>query len=183
MSLPAPALCVALILVAGLAAGYDLRSRRIPNWVSLAGWILGLGLNAVLFRWVGLRLALLGTGMALLIYLPMLLIRGVGAGDVKLMAAIGAILGPNDWIAVFILSAVTGGAVGLVLIVFHRRGRRTLQNVGRIFRSLARLQTPFSADPSLDVAHPDAMTLPHAAIIGAGAIEFIILTAWALPHG
>src|SRR5579871_3531434 len=87
-------LCV-LVLV---AAGYDLRRRRIPNWLAGAGLVFGLGLNSFLYEAPGLRLALLGMGLALVIYVPIYALHGIGAGDVKLMAAIGAIVGPAYWI-------------------------------------------------------------------------------------
>ena len=71
-----------------IAAVYDIRFRRIPNWLVLTGLVLGLGLNTFLFRWPGARASLLGIGLAFLIYFPLYLLRGMGAGDVKLMAAI-----------------------------------------------------------------------------------------------
>jgi|SRR5579871_1339480 len=179
MSLPPPVVCATLGIVAGVAAVCDLRWRRVPNWISLAGFIAGLSLNVVLAGLAGARSALMGAGLALLIYLPLYLLRGVGAGDVKLMAALGAILGPGNWITVFVLTAITGGAVAVVLIVWRGRLGRTLGNLAILGRQLVSLRAPYSANPALDVSNPRAMTLPHAAVIAVGALEFIV-SAWAL---
>lgn len=89
---------IALVLV---AAAYDLRFRRIPNWLNLSGVIAGFGVNTFLSGGHGLRNASLGLLCALLVYVPLYLIRGMGAGDVKLMAAVGAIAGPGHWLGIF----------------------------------------------------------------------------------
>ena len=178
MSLPPPVLCVVIILIAGLAAIYDLRSRRIPNWISLSGAILGLSLNASLAGWFGLRAALLGAGFALLVYVPLYMLRGMGAGDVKLMAAMGSLVGPANWIYLFMLTAITGGLVALVVITTRGGVGKTLRNIAVAFRQLASFRAPYAANPALDITHPKAATLPHAAVIAAGALEFLILGAW-----
>src|SRR2546425_3492211 len=85
---------VLLVLIVGTAAIYDLRFRRIPNWLVLLGLVFGLGMNTYLFHWEGLRRAGLGLGLAFLVYFPLHLLRAMGAGDVKLMAAVGSIVGP-----------------------------------------------------------------------------------------
>lgn len=70
MSLP-PLVCqVVLVLLVLVAAVYDARYRRIPNWLVLSGLVLGLGFNTLLFEWRGLRYSLLGLGLGLLIYFP-----------------------------------------------------------------------------------------------------------------
>ena len=73
-----------------VAAVFDLRTRRIPNWLCAAGFIAGFACQIALFRWTGARDAALGAGIALLIYIPLFALRAVGGGDVKLMAAVGS---------------------------------------------------------------------------------------------
>ena len=183
MSLPPPVLQLALVVVAGVSAGYDIRFRRIPNWLVVAGLLVGLVFNIFLLGWAGLRSSLLGMALALLVYLPLYGLRGTGAGDAKLMAAIGAILGPYNWIAVFLLTALTGGAAALILVVVNGRARRTLENMALTLRELAFFRAPYRANPALDVSHANAVTLPHGAIIVAGSLEFLFaagaLTSWA----
>ena len=100
---------VVLVLIVMTAGIYDLRYRRIPNWLVLVGLVLGFGLNTFLFGLSGLGLSLKGMGLALLIYFPLYLLRAMGAGDAKLMAAVGAIFGPGNWIMLFMVTAVLGG--------------------------------------------------------------------------
>ncbi len=85
---------VVLVLIVMTAGIYDLRFRRIPNWLVLVGLVLGFGLNTFLFGLSGLERSAMGMGLALLIYFPLYLLRAMGAGDAKLMAAVGAIVGP-----------------------------------------------------------------------------------------
>src|SRR5206468_6742745 len=100
--------CLALLVL--VAAVYDLRFRRIPNWLNLSGIILGFGLNAFLFQWSGTAKAGEGMLLAVAVYLPLYVLRGMGAGDVKLMAAVGALVGPGNWFEIFIATALLGGA-------------------------------------------------------------------------
>src|SRR5947209_11249935 len=81
--------------MAGVAAYTDLRSRRIPNWLTLSAAVIGLGLNLALGGAAGGLTAVLGLGLGLAMLLPFYLLRAVGAGDVKLLAALGALLGPT----------------------------------------------------------------------------------------
>src|SRR5215472_10249388 len=120
---------VSLLLVVIPAAVYDLRFRRIPNWLVLAGLALGLATNAALSGWQGLRFAgggfLAGFGVYFILYL----LHAMGAGDAKLMAAIGSIAGASNWFGIFASTAIIGGVFALVLLVFKRRLRNTLWNV------------------------------------------------------
>ena len=76
-----------LVLVAGAV---DFRSRRIPNWLSLTALALGILWSFIDRGWEGASWAVAGAGIALLVYVPLFLLRAIGAGDGKLMAADGA---------------------------------------------------------------------------------------------
>src|SRR4051812_29537661 len=93
---------VMLGLIVLLAAVFDIRSRRIPNWLVGFGLVWGVSMNTFLFGLPGLKSALLGIAVASLIYFPLFLVRGMGAGDVKLMMAIGSLVGPAMWFRIFI---------------------------------------------------------------------------------
>src|SRR5579859_5591576 len=115
MSLNLPPRGIELILLPLVigAAVYDMRYRRIPNWLNVLGALLGLALNAWLIvdgrPWPGLFFALKGLGMGFGIYFVLYAIRAMGAGDVKLMGAIGALVGWQNWFGIFLITAVVGG--------------------------------------------------------------------------
>ncbi len=174
MPLPLKIALVCVVLVAGV---YDLRSRRIPNWVSLSGIVLGAGGNTLLFGWHGLREAGFGLLCAVAIYMPLYLVRAMGAGDVKLMAAVGAIVGPQDWLQIFLATAIIGGILSLAVVASKHRLAQTLQNVGVIARELLHLRAPSRADSRFDVRHGDSMRLPHGAAIASGCMVYLLFSA------
>lgn len=167
-------LAIEVVLIALVLTGafYDLRWRRIPNWLTLACLILGLGLNAFLFEWSGLRQAGLGLGLAFLIYFPLYLLRGMGAGDVKLMMAVGSLVGWRAWLAIFILTGITGGIIAVAVLLSRGRLRHTLWNIWYLLHGLLHLQTPY-ANEELDVRSGKGLRLPHAVSIAVGVGIFL----------
>src|SRR6516162_5029677 len=98
-----------------LCAGYtDLRTRRIPNWLTVSGFFLGIALNSIFGGWHGAVASLEGAGLGLGILLPLVLMRGFGAGDWKLMGAIGALMGWRLMLWVLIVSIFISAAAGLI---------------------------------------------------------------------
>jgi prepilin peptidase CpaA len=170
-------LLAALVIV---AAVFDLRTRRIPNWLCAAGIICGFTVQIALFHWVGAREALLGTGLALLIYVPLFALRAMGAGDVKLMAAVGSIAGPRAWIAIFLVTAIAGGVIALVLIAVKGRMRRTFRNVGVVLTELVHLRAPHQVEEELDVSSGKALRLPHGCTIAVGTLVYL---SYGLAYG
>ena len=173
MTFPPVACQAALLLVVVIAALYDIRSRRIPNWTVLAGLVLGLAINSFLFEWAGLKMSLLGIGFAFLIYFPLYILRGMGAGDVKLMAAVGSIVGAANWLGIFLITAIVGGLAAIVLLLASHRFRRGLVNVGFLVSQLLSFRAPYAAREELDVNSPKAMKLPHGAVIACGCVLFL----------
>ena len=186
MSYLPPVLQVVLVLVVVIAAVYDVRYRKIPNWLTLSGVLLGLGLN----WWVGSQLgpeagfgvfrAVKGLWLAFVIYFPLYLLRGMGAGDVKLMAAVGALAGAANWFGIFVLTNLLGGIVALVLVLSKGRLRTTMSNLGYMLKEMAFFRAPYMKREELDVKNPKAVTLPHGVMITLGSIAFLIAAAiWA----
>ena len=173
MSLPPPAIRIFLEVLVILAAIWDIRTRRIPNWLTLPGVVLGVALNTFLFEINGLWFSLKGLGVAFAVYFVLYLLHAMGAGDVKLMAAVGAAAGPGNWIGILVLTSVAGALVGLLLVAFKGRLRRTLGNLGIIISSLGRGRAPYKETPELDVTSDKAMRLPHGALIALGTLGFL----------
>jgi prepilin peptidase CpaA len=165
-----------LALVVIVAGVFDYRFRRVPNWLTLSAALIGIGLNSFLFRTPGLWLSLKGLGLALLIYVPLYFLRAVGGGDVKLMAAVGAIAGPANWLAIMVITSLFGGITAIVVVVLRHRFRRTLKNIWMILLSLAHGKKPFENNPQLDVRSEQAVRLPHAVVIAFGTIAFLLVS-------
>ncbi|MGH9409203.1 MAG: A24 family peptidase [Vicinamibacterales bacterium] len=136
-----------LVLILGLAIAVviDVRSRRIPNW--LTGAIAGAGFGlAAGGAAVTPGQAALGLFAGLGLMMPGHLIGATGAGDVKLMAAIGTVVGPSFVFRVFLYSAVAGGV--LALVVAARRGivAATVRSAGHLIvaprEARARVESP-----------------------------------------
>ncbi len=164
-----------LLAVTLVAAFFDLRWRRIPNWLTVTGVVCGFALNLILFEWAGLRLSALGLGLALLVYIPLLALRAMGGGDVKLMAAVGSITGPQNWFAIFLVTSILGGIVAVVIVLFKGRLGRTFSNLGFILWELAHLRRPYTGREELDIGSPKAVSLPHGAVISLGCVVFLLL--------
>jgi prepilin peptidase CpaA len=163
------------ILVA-IAAAYDIRYRRIPNWLVLAGIIVGLAWNLSALGWSGLGRAAEGLGLGFILYFPLYLIRARGAGDVKLLAAVGAITGPGNCVWIFLLTAVLGGIIALVLLLFKGRLNKTFFNVSWIVQDLIHFRAPYRSNAELDVTTNKGLRLPHGAMIAVGTVAFIYMS-------
>jgi prepilin peptidase CpaA len=116
----------------GAAAVIDLRTRRVPNILTATLAAIGLGLAAAGFGRVGLGASVLGCALGLAFMLPGHLFGATGAGDVKLLAAAGALLGPKDTIFAFLYTAIAGGILALVVAIARRRLGQTLVSTSRL---------------------------------------------------
>jgi prepilin peptidase CpaA len=176
-----PPVIQALLTVMVLIAGFvDIRKRRVPNWLTLSGLLIAIALNTFLYETAGLWLSLKGAGLALLIYFPLFALRGVGAGDAKLMAAVGAFAGPANWLGIFVLTGLIGGICAVAMLVATGRTRKTVSNVGVLIRELVYLRPPYLARQELDVRNPHSVGMPHGAIIALAVIAFLSAAAiWA----
>jgi prepilin peptidase CpaA len=175
-----PALSIeAMLLTAVLIAALtDLRWRRIPNWLTVSTVVLGFALNALIAYpapmdgvWLAGKGFLLAFGLNLVMYA----LHMTGAGDVKLMAGIGALVGLGNFVGIFILNGLIGGVLGLALVVARGRLRQTLWNVGYLIGELARWKAPYLTREQLDVNSPKALTLPRAVPICLGVVTFLAL--------
>lgn len=122
------------VLTAGLAAAtvIDLRSRRIPNVLTAGMASLGIGLAAAGASGISVPAALLGILLGLLCMLPGYALGATGAGDVKLMAAVGALIGPALVIPAFLFTAVAGGVLAVIVAARRKRLRATLAQTGKL---------------------------------------------------
>ena len=176
-NLPPPGVQVALLTLVLAAAVFDVRYRRIPNWLTVGGVLLGLALNGFLSQALQARgmfkSSLIGLGAAFGIYLVLYAVHAMGAGDVKLMAAVGAVVGWPDWFGIFILTAILGGIMALILVVARKRLKKTVFNVGFLLNEMKSGRPAYVGREELDVRSPKAMGLPHGAVIAIGALFYL----------
>ena len=157
---------VDIFLVAALiwASVTDLRSRRIKNWLTYPAMVAGLTVNTVAGGWSGLGMSAAGLMAAIAIMIIPFAMRVMGAGDVKLMAAIGALKGPHFLMLVVLYASIAGGLLALLYLARERR-------VGSTLRYIA-----YGWYGALRGNGPKAGAIPYAPAIAAGALVAL------LPH-
>ncbi len=165
-------LVINLVLVAVLAVAVvtDLRSRRIPNLLTFPALGLGILLNSAFLGLDGLKISGEAALLAMAILLPLYMFKGLGAGDVKLMAAIGALKGPEFLIYTFAWAAIFGGGMAMLGLLRSRR-------VGLAFSHLVY----FRFFPRPDGTFISAGRLPYAPAIALGALFVLSGVRW-LAH-
>lgn len=135
MSLPTTADVIALgIAVAGstAAAVVDLRTRRVPNALTMGMAAAGIALAAMRAGPWGLTASVAGCVVGAVLMLPGHVLGGTGAGDVKLLAASGALLGPAPTFHAFVATVIAGGVLALAVATRRGRLRRTLDATRRL---------------------------------------------------
>ena len=110
----------------------DLQTRRVPNWLTLGITALGVTLAAAHWTDQSIAAALGGFAVGLLVMLPGHIVGATGAGDVKLFAAVGTLLGPAGIAAAFVYTAIFGGALALTVAVIRGRLNHTLQETATL---------------------------------------------------
>ncbi len=156
--------------LAVVACWCDLTTRRIPNWLTFPAALLGLAIATVGHGGQGAIASGLGVLVGVLLFFPIFALKGLGAGDVKLLGALGAWLGAPLVFAVAFYTSLAGGVLAVGLIVKHRYGRQAMRNLWLLFthwrvsglRPLDNLTIETAAGPKLPYALPTAVGLALA---------------------
>jgi len=174
---------VPLLVLMLLAAKQDISSHRISNKLVLIGVFLGVILNGILPEGLGFNsqvpgalgwfAAFKGVAVGMGLFLPLYLLRAMGAGDVKLMGVVGAFLGPNDVLGAVLATLVAGGVIALLVVMWSKQLRPMLQNIKLIFYGsaikLSTGQAPLMNDLPVSVGK-----LPYAVAITLGTFAYLI---------
>ncbi len=177
---------IVLGVLLALAVWNDLRTRRIPNTLVFGGALVGLLLNGVLpagaglfiepFGAIGFLGALAGWGVGLALLLPMYALRALGAGDVKMMAMVGAFVGAWPVAGITLLTLLAGGVLALVVALFNGRLKLMVGNTVQMIKyslirslagEMAKVEAPAEASGRL----------PYALAIAAGALPYLAFGA------
>jgi len=159
-----------------LAAVYtDLASRKIPNRLVYSGLGVAIVCQTMLSSGMGLWVSLQGMGLGLAIFLPMYFLRAMGAGDVKLMAMVGAFVGPQLIIGATLATLIAGGIMAVIATLWKKEFWKLIENLKVMFLgSMTRFasgQLPLPEQPVASVGK-----LPYALAITAGTLGYL---AWA----
>jgi prepilin peptidase CpaA len=166
----------ALVGLLSAAAYCDIKSFRIPNALTFPGVLVGIVLNSVLPDGLGLASALYGFAAALLGLLPLYLLRIWGAGDVKLMAVVGAFLGSVGFFGSLLWTLVIGG-ITAVLVAWHRkRGRVLFENL-RCMIYQAAYNAQLREVSAIDGPAESAGKIAYAIPILLGTVGYLIYQA------
>jgi len=160
-----------LVLV-GWAGWLDWRIRKIPNWLTVPSLVVGLTLSAVLGRWPAAKSSLEGVGVCLGILLPFVLMRALGAGDWKLMGALGAFLGLQVLIVLF-GTILIAGLMAVVEVVRRRKVRETLKNLLVLFLAYSTFHVNNASSISLD--NPRLLKIPFGVAAALSTSLFIVV--------
>ena len=151
----------------GAAAIIDLKTRRVPNALTMSMAAAGIALAAAGLGPVGLAASLAGCVLGAALMLPGHVLGATGAGDVKLLAAAGTLLGPGLTFKAFVVTAIAGGVIAVVVAVQRGRLRQTLNTT-------TRLATGQAAAP--DIEHPTANNrFAYAPAIAVGVMVAALL--------
>ncbi len=149
-----------------LAAAWDLRKGRIPNRLTYGWAVAALLLRAILFGWRGIGDGIAGGFASGAVFFLFFLVRAMGGGDVKLMAAVGCLAGVRHALPILLASAIAGGILAVGYMISYRRGLRTLRNLGALLRF--HLLFGLRPHPEINVENPEAIRIPYAVAIAAG---------------
>lgn len=168
-------------LVSGVliaAAVIDGRQLRVPNWITfplvISGWIFSAvycGVTGLGF-WSGLGCSLLGTAAGLGLLLPLYAIGGMGAGDVKLLAGVGAWVGFTQTLWAFGISAVVGGVIAIGMVLYRRKWQHHQQQFWHILTEVLVIRDPNELSALAAERKGRMLLLPYGIPIAIGTIGY-----------
>ena len=156
-----------------LAALFDIHTRRIPNWITVPAFFTGLILHYGHAGWAGALDGLLGFAIGFGLFFLLWLLGGKGAGDAKLIGAVGALLGWYQLLVALVFIAGVGGLLASLYVLKRRAIQQTLANLAEfpahVRRRLFHPRAGAGAGP-LTLRSPTAITFPYGVPIAVGAL-------------
>jgi prepilin peptidase CpaA len=156
------------VVVLVVATITDLRSRRIPNWLVLPFLAVGFAASSWTHGWHGLVQSLYGAGLGLAIYGVLFFMGGMGAGDVKLAAAIGAWIGPNQLFLALVITAMAGGVMVVCWAASAGFLKELFTGAGNL--AFGGKTSGGVGDPEMKLSNPKRRKMPYAPAIAIGTL-------------
>src|SRR3984957_7998658 len=164
----------ALALALALSAAWtDWRTRKIPNWLTVPALLLGLTVHTMIAGWPGAKTALEGAGLALALLLPLVLLRGLGAGDWKLMGALGAFLGPVLCLFILFGSIIASGIASAAYTIRAGRVKETARNIVELVRGF--VVFGLQPNPAVSLDNPNLLKIPFGISVAASTAVCFVL--------
>ena len=163
---------VAVVLV--VAAVIDGWKLKVSNWITFPLVISGWVYSTACFGWPGLVWSLVGTAVGLALLMPAYAIGGMGAGDVKLLAGVGAWVWGTVTFYAFCLSAIVGGAIALVMILYSRQWWKHKSQFASILTEILVVRNPDQLATLAAERKSSMMLLPYGIPIAIGSITYFI---------
>jgi prepilin peptidase CpaA len=161
---------VSVILI--WAAWIDGKELRVPNWITFPMVLSGLIYSTVVGG--SLSAGLVGMAMGLACLLPLYAVGGMGAGDVKLMAGIGAWLGWQITLESFMVSAVVGAVMAVLMVLFRGTWKKHYENFLTIFSEWVTIRNPYELSRIAAERKPTMALLPYGIPICIGSISYFL---------
>lgn len=161
----------ALAVLVLIAVWWDLRERRIPNALTVTGLVLALALRA-LEGPDALLSGLVAMAIALVVAFPLVILGGLGGGDAKLLAAVGAFLGPAQLLTALVITGLAGGLLAVAVAIHRGLLYQSMVGAGHLVARLVGLPI---AGPRPTIHSPGVLTIPYAVPIAIGALAVWII--------
>jgi prepilin peptidase CpaA len=161
------------LVVAAIIDGLKL---KVPNWITfpmiITGWVYSATCIAGYPWWEGLLFSLAGTAVGLMLLLPAYAIGGMGAGDVKLLAGIGAWVWSTNTLYAFAISAIVGGIIAVLMVVIRKRWFKHKSQFWMICNEILTVKDPEKLAAIAAERKPTMMLLPYGIPIAIGTIAY-----------
>ena len=171
--LPDSIYLVAAVVAGVSGAACDLRTRRIPNLLTLTGTLAGMVLHACLGGWAGLASSLAAGLVCGCVFLVFFVSGGMGGGDVKLMSCVGFLAGWPGVFALLAFTSISGGVMAVSFAMMRGRLRETLGNVALLAGH--HCSEGFTPHAELQVRNEHTLRLPYGIAIASGCILTLLL--------
>jgi prepilin peptidase CpaA len=166
---------VKLVSVVLIWAAYiDGKELRVPNWITFPMVLSGLIYSACVGGWAGLGDGLIGMCVGLATLLPLYAIGGMGAGDVKLMAGIGAWLGAAVTWQAFVYSVVVGAVMAIIMVLWRKSWSKHYGNFLLITSEIMKVKDPRKLNEIATERKPHMLLLPYGIPICIGSIIYFV---------
>jgi prepilin peptidase CpaA len=157
-----------IVIVLAIATITDLRDRRIPNWLVFPCLLIGIVVSGCHEGWHGLGQSMAGFGLGSLLYGAIFLMGGMGMGDVKLCAALGAWIGPHQLMLALVVTGIAGGIMAVCWAAADGFLADLFRNTGDLIFCI--WKRGLHRHPELALDNPKARKMPYAPAIAIGTL-------------